>query len=91
MSTPPRFPLTYRSSLSGRHNAAYCGNVRVGYVDCRSSGHGWHWQLIVLQPMGGAYWGKSGTLEEAKEMIEMAFHHWVVEAGLQQRNKGLAT
>lgn len=81
--------ITYRANDRWTLHAAYCGSVRIGYVEDRErfTAHGWRWQLILLQPEGGAYWGFVSDEGEAKAALEQAFTHWLAEAGLQQRRE----
>lgn len=79
--------ITYRSNKSGTLFAAYSGACRVGYVEQRASftQPGWRWQLILLRPEGGAYWGFVDSHGEAVAALEASFTHWTVEAGLQPK------
>lgn len=87
---PPTVPLVYRTSPNGRVHAAYLGSCRVGYVEERDNGR-WMWQSIFLRPTGGAYFGKESDEGSAKALLEMSVHHWLVEAGLQLKEKSDAT
>ncbi len=80
--------ITYRANRAGTLQAAYVGTVRVGYVECLNptfpSPH-WRWQLILLRPEGGAYFGKTDTEEDAKDVLLQSFTHWLACAGLQPK------
>lgn len=80
--------ITYRANERGTLHAAYCGAVRIGYVEDRErfTAAGWRWQLIMLQPEGGAYWGFVNDEIEAKQELEKAFTHWMSSAGLIKEN-----
>lgn len=73
--------LTFRSNTSLKLHAAYCGMVRVGYVEKSTKGD-WTWWLQLLRPSGGGYSGRRDTLDEAKQAISDAMRQWTVDAGL---------
>jgi hypothetical protein len=81
--------ITYRSNKADTLRAAYIGTVRVGYVEKRNSflNTGWRWQLILLRPEGGAYWGFEDDEDEAKIELTKAMNHWLACAGLQPTEK----
>ena len=76
--------ITYRSNKTGTLHAAYCGACRVGYVEMGM--FQWRWQLIVLKPEGGAYWGRGEDEQDAKDRLEKNFQHWMTSAGLKEKN-----
>ncbi len=73
--------ITYRSNKSGTLHAAYLHLVRVGYVERRLNNK-WRWQLIFLQPNGGAYYGGADDEDGAKDELARNLQHWIDCAGL---------
>lgn len=74
--------LTYRTNKSGELQAAYCGLVRIGYVECSKPGR-WVWTLNMLQPLGGRATGITVSEETAKAALRGALVDWVKAAGLE--------
>lgn len=90
MKTRELFPtITYRTNSSGSLQAAYLGAVRIGYIDKKQSD--WIWQLILLRPEGGNYFGRSENEDEAKSCILTSAVHWLDAANLQPKETTHAT
>ena len=74
--------LTYKKNRSGTVQAAYCGIVRIGYVD-QSGDNRWLWSLNTIQPQGGRATGIAETEVLAKDALEYQWMLWLTAAGLQ--------
>jgi len=74
--------LTYRPNRSGDRQAAYCGAVRIGYID-RTAPDRWIWSLNTIQPEGGRAADIVTTEEAAKRALAEALVDWLDAAGLQ--------
>jgi hypothetical protein len=74
--------LTYRTNPTHTKQAAYCGRVRIGYVD-KSADDRWLWSLNTIQPEGGRATGISGNEQSARSLLETAWMAWLDAAGLE--------
>jgi hypothetical protein len=75
--------ITYRANRVGTVLAAYRGECRVGYVT--RSDVTWGWELKLMHPSGGHYYGTAGTEDKARAALENAFREWMVHARLQEK------
>ena len=75
--------LTYRANRSGTLHAAYSGQCRVGYIERRQITSRWLWQLSLIRPEGGAFFGIEEDEESARAELEKNFVYWLAVAGLQ--------
>jgi hypothetical protein len=74
--------LTFKANRNGTVQAAYCGIVRIGYVD-QSNDDRWLWSLNTIQPKGGRASGIETTETLAKGALEYQWMLWLTAAGLQ--------
>lgn len=76
--------LTYKRNTRGTLQAAYCGSVRVGYVESTASER-WLWSLNTIQPKGGRASGIEESEHLAKDALEHRWTLWLEAAGLQTK------
>ena len=74
--------ITYKRNKMGTVQAAHCGAVRIGYIDCADE-YRWIWSLNMIQPGGGRATGIEDSEEAAKQAIADALVKWVEAAGLK--------
>ena len=74
--------INYRSNQAHTLQAAYSGQVRIGYID-RSNDQRWLFSLNTIQPQGGRIHGIKATEQEAKDALWEAWVEWVKAAGLE--------
>lgn len=74
-------PLTYKKNAASTLQAAYSGEVRIGYVE-QSNEHRWLWSLNTIQPKGGRASGICETEQQAKITLGNAWVAWVQAAEL---------
>lgn len=74
--------ITYKSNQEGTKHAAYCGSVRIGYIE-ETGIDRWVWSLNVLNPKGGHATGIVVTGEKARAVLEDAWREWIRAAKLK--------